>query len=699
MEGCCAKILGALLAECQSTDGAGAGQVGSAALHVSGRLRQRDHPGTERNPVRGRGGRECVIRAYVAEYLNYEFPYLFHRVLGGIAARCGCWLRVLPRAQLLRDAVVSHALIVSGTNSDAWPSFAADIAMVQHNTNLSTVGLVHLGDEHLVDDVSRYGDFAFVLRNYLRDGLPPGAAVTWFPLGYGHMLLAGAAALRQPASVRRLLWSWSGSVQRKPDREAFLAALRSHARWPELNASGYLETFDFFNANQNGLASTGAMYTGLLHDSVFVPCPRGRSAEQFRIWEALESGAMPIVLMGEPALAYLVTHSLTVPQLGSWAELPDFLLEQQARPPAELDAGQAALQDAYRRLMRRQTHGAQNIALPLPLPNSQAQIRLVERIGTGPAGTRRSIESFSEVHIWSWRGIYHQAREVARVLRPHYKVTGNDWQAPDEALHGALFIILAAHLMPRFPPHYVVYQTEQWGHQVLAEGNRAWGPPHNGTQRVDCAEVFRNAVEVWDYSQRHIAQWRQRFSDGNVPFRYVPFAWFPAPQVNHTRKDIDILFYGWLLPNSHREQTIRALEAHGLAIKVANVDTFEEGLTELLLRTRIVLNIHFYQARVLEMCRIMEAVSLGALVVTERGVDHTLDDLWADKVAFAEGVDELADRLRFFLADERQRRARVEHAAAYARAAHDLSQTKRGTRALRYRAKLISLSSGKPPGS
>ena len=32
------------------------------------------------------------------------------------------------------------------------------------------------------------------------------------------------------------------------------------------------------------------------------------------------------------------------------------------------------------------------------------------------------------------------------------------------------------------------------------------------------------------------------------------------------------------------------------------MDTFEEGLTELLLRTRIVLNIHFYQARVLEMC-------------------------------------------------------------------------------------------------
>ena len=47
-------------------------------------------------------------------------------------------------------------------------------------------------------------------------------------------------------------------------------------------------------------------------------------------------------------------------------------------------------------------------------------------------------------------------------------------------------------------------------------------------------------------------------------------------------------------------------------LQVANVDTFEEGLTELLLRTRIVLNIHFYQARVLEMCA--PGTPLGSLM-------------------------------------------------------------------------------------
>lgn len=123
------------------------------------------------------GGQPCVIRAYVAEYLNYEFPYLFDRVLGGVLSACSCYLRVLPRTQLLHDTNISHALIVSGTNGDAWPSFAADMAATRGRADLKTLGLVHLGDEHLSDDVSGYPDFAFVLRNYLREDLPHGAQV------------------------------------------------------------------------------------------------------------------------------------------------------------------------------------------------------------------------------------------------------------------------------------------------------------------------------------------------------------------------------------------------------------------------------------------------------------------------------------------------------------------------------------------
>jgi hypothetical protein len=41
-----------------------------------------------------------------------------------------------------------------------------------------------------------------------------------------------------------------------------------------------------------------------------------------------------------------------------------------------------------------------------------------------------------------------------------------------------------------------------------------------------------------------------------------------------------------------------------------------EDLTQLLRRAKIVLNLHYYPAKVLEICRIVEAISFGAMVRT-----------------------------------------------------------------------------------
>ena len=52
-----------------------------------------------------------------------------------------------------------------------------------------------------------------------------------------------------------------------------------------------------------------------------------------------------------------------------------------------------------------------------------ARARPDEPTGSHLASAERSFSSFANIHIWAWHGIYHQAREVARVLRPHYNVT------------------------------------------------------------------------------------------------------------------------------------------------------------------------------------------------------------------------------------------------------------------------------------
>ncbi len=50
-----------------------------------------------------------------------------------------------------------------------------------------------------------------------------------------------------------------------------------------------------------------------------------------------------------------------------------------------------------------------------------------------------------------------------------------------------------------------------------------------------------------------------------------------------------------------------------------------EELTALLRRAKIVLNVHFYPAKVLEICRIVEAISFGALV--RRSLPGQLDEI------------------------------------------------------------------------
>lgn len=116
-----------------------AGALADPAVRVSGRISRPDQEASAVGELRGGPQQPCVLRAYVAEYLSYEFPYLFGAVLSGVQRRCGCWLRVLPRGQLLRDASggnVSGALIISGTNADAWPSFAADLAALRRQVRL-----------------------------------------------------------------------------------------------------------------------------------------------------------------------------------------------------------------------------------------------------------------------------------------------------------------------------------------------------------------------------------------------------------------------------------------------------------------------------------------------------------------------------------------------------------------------------------
>jgi hypothetical protein len=89
--------------------------------------------------------------------------------------------------------------------------------------------------------------------------------------------------------------------------------------------------------------------------------------------------------------------------------------------------------------------------------------------------------------------VYHQARELQRVLRPHYSVTltlwGLGYNATDPALDASLYIMMTPHLATDFPPHYILWQTEQWGTDALRLNRPRWPKGRSGA-RTDFVGAF-----------------------------------------------------------------------------------------------------------------------------------------------------------------------------------------------------------------
>lgn len=81
-------------------------------------------------------------------------------------------------------------------------------------------------------------------------------------------------------------------------------------------------------------------YQEVMADSIFTLCPRGNSVEQFRIYEALESGSIPVIAREEGyAEERLPPEYLHSPMLfvETWDELPNVLAALTADMPALLE--------------------------------------------------------------------------------------------------------------------------------------------------------------------------------------------------------------------------------------------------------------------------------------------------------------------------------------------------------------------------
>ncbi len=256
---------------------------------------------------------------------------------------------------------------------------------------------------------------------------------------------------------------------------------------------------------------------------------------------------------------------------------------------------------------------------------------------------------------------------------------------PDEC-EGAT-LVFGAHLLPKFGAtiegDYIIYQTEQMGANDSLFADDAY---------LDLLRRF----PVWDYSLNNIAYLKAKGIEAvHVPVGYskcmsniktgkslslvgggkngkqrIDFAeWsgvFPAldPVTVKFIKDVDVCFYG---SNNYRRnkileglrgKTVSTVDGDGKLVErpltVASFVGYGGFRDKLIARSKIVLNIHFYDSAIFEIFRCAPLFANKACVVSEDGKDSDLEAAYRSTGSFV-SYDGMIDRCMELLGDEAER--------------------------------------------
>ena len=228
-----------------------------------------------------------------------------------------------------------------------------------------------------------------------------------------------------------------------------------------------------------------------------------------------------------------------------------------------------------------------------------------------------------------------------------------------------LYLILGLHRMKSVPKHYIAIQAEQVSSKWMS---------------FSYLEKLRNSLCVWDFSPRNCKYFQERgIACYNIPTR-VPMGIFYPDSRSMNRhffssdpKDIDVLFYGAKCP---RRESLFDDICKNTSLKVVfrYNDLFREEREDLISRSKVVLNIHYWPSASLETHRVEYLCSRGKCVISERSVDSDLDLEYSSCVAFAP-LGRIVETATHYVTDEISRK-RLE---ANSQRASFLKQTSEST--------------------
>ena len=152
--------------------------------------------------------------------------------------------------------------------------------------------------------------------------------------------------------------------------------------------------------------------------------------------------------------------------------------------------------------------------------------------------------------------------------------------------------------------------------------------------------------EVWDYSKQNISE-LMKLGISNV--KYCRIGYVPElTRIKPAPFEIDVLWYGSL--NERRTHILQQLHDRGFKVK-ALFGVYGEERDAFIARSKIVLNIHFYESKVLEIVRIFYLLANKRFVISEKGNDRELEEPIRDGLVITE-YDALVEECAKYLTED-----------------------------------------------
>lgn len=212
-------------------------------------------------------------------------------------------------------------------------------------------------------------------------------------------------------------------------------------------------------------------------------------------------------------------------------------------------------------------------------------------------------------------------REIAETLQSSLRNLGYEADITKSVRPGSLHIVLGGHLLVNYPLSLprdsIFYNLEQ----VTSLPD----------QFLDAYVRMLGRYTVWDYSRLN----KEAFFKKGLSVQYLLPIGYSAdlsriPDVQP--KDIDVLFIGSM--NDRRERILRAMTEKGIKT-TALFNTYGSDRDQYIARSKILLNMHFYEAKILEVVRISYYLANKICVLSEESSDPQDDAEWSDGVYFS----------------------------------------------------------------